>query len=269
MEQMIQKTVLMAGLLLPFVAQGFVQPDPLPSLCDCTLDSSHKDCDKNCVWLCQTGAALKEGTDNLNKKCMKTSKRIKKPLFDSKVGLLSLKGTLKKIERKAAEKKAPAVKPGCPGCTIVERLDVNVNPAEFKKGSCPEKYIKTHSFQRKISLPRGCSESDYMGSLYKKTSQYIRSLLKEPSKSDLDKPLEDMTPGERLWYECPEQCSFYITYDVTTIREFCENLLNVKVQCNHQKKFFGEYNVQAHQVTDMVCKSFKNDKLVLKKTGTK
>ena len=268
MEQMIQKTVLMAGLFLPFVVHGFVEPDPLPSLCDCTLDSSHRDCDKNCEWLCNTGVALKDGTDSLNKKCMKNSKEVRKPLFDDTVGLLSLKGTLKKIEKKASNKEAPTVKPECPGCTVVERLDVNVNPAKFKKGSCPEEYIKTHTFHKKISLSQGCSELDYMESLYKKTSQYVQSILKEPSQSDLDKPLEQMTPGERLWHECPESCSFYITYDVTTVREFCENFLNVRVHCNHQKKgFLGKYSVKAQQVTYMVCKSFKNDKLVLKRGG--
>ena len=273
---MIRKTLLLVGLIFPFFSEGALREDkPLgssasfPSLCDCTLDSSHEDCDRNCEWLCNTGAALKEGTDSLNKKCMKTAQRVRKSLFDDTVGLLSLKGTLKDIERKAAEKKPPAV-PGCPNCTMVERLDVNVNPAKFKEGSCPEQYLKTHSFQRKVSLPSGCSDPNYMGSLYKRTSQYVQSLLAEPSKSALKKPLKDMTPGERLWHECPEECSFYITYDVTTVRGFCDHFLNIRVHCGHQKKgFLGKYSVQVNQVTDMMCKGFQNDKLVLKRVGAK
>ena len=266
---MIYKAIFMAGLILPFFAEGIVKPEPLPSLCDCTLDSSHEECDRNCEWLCNTGVALKEGTDNLNSRCMKTAPRMREPLFDDTVGLLSLKGTLKEIERKAAQKKAPDV-PGCPNCTMVERLDVNVNPAKFKKGSCPEQYLKTHSFQRKVSLPSGCSDSNYMASLYKRTSQYVQSILAEPSKAALNKPLKDMTPGEKLWHECPEQCSFYITYDVTTIREFCDHFLNVRVHCGHQKRgFLGKYSVKVNQVTDMMCKGFQNDKLVLRRVGAK
>ena len=267
---MIYKVIFMAGLILPFFAEGIVKPEPLPSLCDCTLDSSHEECDRNCEWLCNTGVALKEGTDSLNSRCMKTAKRVREPLFDDTVGLLSLKGTLKDIERKAAQKEAPAVKPGCPNCTMVERLDVNVNPEKFKKGSCPEQYLKTHSFQRKVSLPSGCSDSNYMANLYKRTSQYVQSILAEPSKAALNKPLKDMTPGERLWHECPEQCSFYITYDVTTVREFCDHFLNVRVHCGHQKKgFLGKYSVKVNQVTDMMCKGFQNDKLVLRRVGAK
>ena len=260
----------MAGLLLSFSAKGLMPPEPFPSLCDCTLNSSHKDCDRNCEWICNTGAALKEGTDSLNEKCIKTSKSVKKPLFDDTVGLLSLKSTLKKIEEKAARKKAPAMQKECPGCTMVERLDVNVNPAKFKKGSCPERYIKTHSFRRKVSLSKGgCSKPDYMSGLYEQTSKYVQSLLEEPSGYALGKRLEDMTPGERLWHECPEKCSFYITYDVTTIREFCDNLLNIRIHCGHQKKgFLGKYKITVHQVTDMVCKDYQNDKLVLRRAGT-
>ena len=97
-----------------------MKSDPLPSLCDCTLDSSHRDCNKNCEWLCNTGVALKEGTDSSNEKCIKASRRVKKPLFDDTVGLLSLKGTLKEIEEKAGRKEASGVKPNCPGCTMVE-----------------------------------------------------------------------------------------------------------------------------------------------------
>ncbi|MCY4512152.1 MAG: hypothetical protein OXB86_00525 [Bdellovibrionales bacterium] len=281
---MIRKTILMAGFMFPMAVEGVTKEpttstDPtakkltalltkstsFPSLCDCALDFPYENCDRNCEWLCEKEADLTDGKRH-PRKCVKNSRGVKEPIFADTVDFLSLKSALREIEKKAAKKSSLTMKPEHSKCTVVDRLDVNVKPSEFKEGSCPEKYIRTHTFQHKISSSLKCSHPDYMDDVYQTASQYVKALLRKPSKSALSKPLKDMTPKEKLWHECPESCSFYITYDVTTVRKSCDNILDVKIQCGHlTKRFLGHYKIQANQVTDMMCRNFKKDKLVLKK----
>ena len=251
-----------------------------PPLCECDLPAG-ADCDRNCEWICDMGVSLKEGTDKINEKCRKTAKAYvrKKPLVADTVNISNLKETLGKLQEEALKGTAGSpVDKKCPNCATVQYLDVDIRPSQYKKDSCPQRYIKTHNYQKKISFPGqgGCDRANYKKELYKRAQDYVKSLTKKPffvypAKSWEEMSLQErnqMSAAEKLWLQCPSGCSFYINYSVTTVRKFCHNILNLQIHCDHQKAggiFSTKYDVKANEVTDVVCKGFENDKLVMRK----
>ena len=225
-----------------------------PLNCDCSETVVNTNCG-DCGKICEMRRPFNEALKIVNKRCEERGKKLKTEIYDGTVGLLELKGVLGDLQKTAAKKGSPDLKEDCAACAKEERLDVNVNPHKFKENSCPDKYIKTHSFQEKISLKEKgqCSDSGYMEKVYQATSKYVQSLLSEPA--DLTKSPKDMNPVEKMWHECPSECSFYITYSVMTVRELCDNFLDVKIHCSHRRAglFGGKYNVKVNHITEVKC----------------
>lgn len=262
------KAIFIIGFIFQYSAESIVRPSTeSPSICDCTVPEN---CNRDCKFLCGVGIGLEEGTNGVNRKCMESGGKIT-PLFNDTVRDVSIPGILEEISSGAAKVRPPAPDPKCPNCLVLERMSADIQPHESKEGSCPEKYLKTYRFQEKISLPGGCSNSNYKEQLYEKALEYVRSFEKAPSDEDLKKPWAQMNPVERVWSQCPDECSFYTTYDNTIVPQFCENIVSVNIRCDHLKAggLFGgfvKYNVQIDKVTEKYCKEYQNDKLVLVRT---
>ena len=265
---MMWKTIFIIGLIFQYSAESALGPSTgSPPFCDCTVPEN---CNRDCKWLCGVGTGLEEGTDEVNKKCIKSGGKIT-PLFNDTIRDVFIPEILEKLSTEAAKVRPPAPDPKCPNCLVLERMSADIKPHKSKEDSCPTKYIRTYIFQKKFSLPGGCSDPQYKKKLYEKALEYVRSFEEEPSDEDLEKPWAQMNPAEKVWSRCPEECSFYTAYSNTIVPQFCENIVNVNIRCGHLKAggFLGgfvKYDVQIDKVTEKYCKGYQNDKLVLVRT---
>ena len=257
--------------------QAFTNP------CDCEAIKRAGKCNNpNCIKICGFQTSLNEISSNIVEKCIGTDnldfnfdkkesvsafetasaepsqieviieKHIgqgnltfnfkKEELSATSISALT-KQTKEKIELIQSASKKQVAK-NCPGCELNPEISARfkVNPP---KKNCPQQYLKTHSYKssKKIGLQNGLCREDQ---IFSYSQKYMKDIISGDSEI-----------SKKLWKDCPDPCSFDVSYSVRIDEKLCQGDVDVRIDCTHrvEKSFFGvpEYDVSIKYTGRLKC----------------
>ena len=212
------------------------------SICDCERIKRELKCDNpDCIKICNLESFFNQINLQLNKQCLK-SEEINKKFKKKKISAMHLESFSQKviehIKKLEADEKQTLEK-NCPDCGLVSKISADIDPILPKK-TCPQQYLKVHSYSqaKKLSLKneRDCGETEKK-KLIEAFTDYSEEIIRGKTEA-----------SKKLWNECPDGCSFDISYVIQINEEDCSGNINLNIACTHRvKKSF--WNIPIYNVS--------------------
>lgn len=221
------------------------------TMCNCEEIEKTKKCeDPKCIPICEISTAIEAAGKVAAKKCME--KGIDGKSFSIKKTIITkLEDFLHKSEeeiKKAEEKHKKILKEHCPECALHPQTNVSFVPI-IKKETCEKKHLKTHDHKVRAVLnlthSKKCTKQ-HITQINHDFQGYVEGILRKNKK-----PF-----SKKIYKECPDGCSFDVTYIVTTNEEKCLGDLELKVACTHQTKkswFVPVYDISLNYEGNVKC----------------
>ena len=219
--------------LLFYVSQLSAKNDQMFSHCPCEQIKREKKCDNpDCIKICNLQDFLNQTTEEIHKQCLKEETHAKTwthkrtPITQLESIIKQSKEKIKDLEKKSKKH----LQENCHDCHLTSNVSVRFQPQQSKK-SCPEEYLKTHSYNHSTKLNSGNNKrpcrQEQKTEMLNYFSKYIKNIVSDSGNNELSK---------KLWRECPGPCSFDIDYVIQIDEDQCSGKLNLNVTCTHKVK---------------------------------
>ena len=261
------------------------------SHCDCEKikRGGGKGCSPACFLFCGLGGSFEDIQSFMDSECAESLEYV---VVERTTSLPELKSVYRSAEEQVEKLKGRTdllpKKEGCEHCSETSKVQTLTQPYIFKKGSCDEKYIGTHYFQKtfEVGKPEKCemiaeekkrkckkikgflkkSKCKMTADLKKReckmieeekikaVQKYAESILKNEGSSEI------RAEASRLHKSCPPDadCSWYINTIMTYNEDKTQVKLDLHVNCNHKKaSLLGDYVVKISYKKERQCREKK------------
>ena len=217
------------------------------STCNCKEIIETKKCDNpNCLKICAVLYPLSNLQSQMAELCLgegNQSLSLKKQNI-SALDIASITSEIKQKFLKIEKIGKKNLEKNCPQCKLMPEMSAHFK-VEPPKKNCPDRYLKTHHYKKDKTKNKDkgvCKKTE----IFKYFENYVQNLV-NGKKED----------SRKLWADCPDPCSFEVSYSVKIDEENCRGDVDVKIDCTHrvEKSFFGIpiYDVEFKYEGNLKC----------------
>ena len=205
---------------------------PIPPNCPCDKIRIEKKCDNpDCIKICNLQHLFNEIDEQIINQCLKDGAQ--NTIFVlKKAKITQFEAFLKESKNKIAEietKHKKALRKNCPHCYLLSKISSRFKPKQAEK-NCDEKYLQTYLYSHrehlKLKEDETCGKKK-RNQIFKHLKRYVKNIIYNSNNNELSK---------KLYADCPNLCSFDISYTLQIDENNCSGDLDLKVACTHKVK---------------------------------
>ena len=225
---------------------------PITPNCPCDEIRIEKKCDNpDCIKICNLQHLFNEIDEQIINQCLKDVAK-NTTFVLKKAQITQLEGFLKESKDKIAKietEQKKALKENCPQCYLLSKISSQFKPKQAEK-NCDEKHLQTYLYSHREHLKlkeNETCEKKKKNQIFKHLQHYVKNIIFDNNNNELSK---------KLYADCPNPCSFDISYTLQIDENNCSGDLDLKVTCTHRVKrsfFVPVYDMSITYKGDLQC----------------